>query len=66
LSAAGATKDQKEDSNVYPNHPKQKKERNERTKGSVFKQFENRRSMEQKVVRKTTLEIKKHTTNQIR
>ena len=42
LSAAGATKDQKEDSNVIPIHPKQKTESKTKTKGSVNTRFENR------------------------
>jgi hypothetical protein len=42
LSAAGATKDQQEDSNVIPIHSKQKRERKEKTKGSVNTRIENR------------------------
>jgi hypothetical protein len=42
LSAAGATKVQKEDSSVYPNHPKQKTESKEKNKGRGNTRFANR------------------------
>ena len=42
LSAAGAPKDLKEYSSVYPNHPKQKKESKEKNKGIGNTRFGNR------------------------